>query len=68
MAHAIELDDQIAIGLVFEEAYFSGVDISIITSEVKTVPIIYLAENESVWNVKARVNFFWQVIDKNIKK
>ena len=53
-----ELDDRIALVLVFKVAYFSGVKISITTSEVKKVPIIYFAKVKGVSEVKARIYCF----------
>ena len=55
---ADELDDRIALGLVLEVAHFSGVKISISTSEVRKVAIIYLAKVEGVSEVRARVDLF----------
>ena len=43
-----ELDDLIALCLVLEVAHFSGLDFSISTSEVETVPRTFLAEIEGV--------------------
>ena len=43
-------------------------EISITTSEVRKVPITYLAKIESVSKVRARVNFFGQVFDEEMKK
>ena len=65
---ANELDDRISFGFVFEVANISGVEISITTSEVRKVPITYLAEIESVSKVRAQVNFFGQVIHEEMKK
>ena len=64
---ANDLDDRITFGFVFEVAHIFSVEISITTSEVRKVPITYLAEIESVSKVRAQVNFFGQVLQKEIK-
>ena len=67
-AQANELDYRIPFGLVFEVAHFSGVKISMTTSEFRKVAITNLAKVEGVLKVKARVYFFCQVFHKDVKE
>ena len=67
-AQAYELDYRIHFGLVFEVAHFSGVKISMTTSEVRKVAITYLAKVEGVSKERARVYFLYQVFNKEVKE
>ena len=58
MAQAYELDDRIAFGLVLDVAHISAVYFTILTCEVRKVPIIYLAEVVGVSKMRARVYLF----------
>ena len=57
-SQANELDDRIALGLFLEIAHFSGVQISISTSELRKVAITYLAKVEGVSEVRAQDYLF----------
>ena len=67
-AQANELDVRITFSIVFEVAHISGLEISITKSEVRNVPITYLAEIKSVSKVRVQDNFFGQVFNKEMKK
>ena len=67
-AQANELEYRIPFGLVFELAHFSGVNLSMTTSEVRKMAIINFAKVEGVSKVKARVYFFCQVFHKEVKE
>ena len=57
-AQANELDNRIPFCLVFKVAHFSGVKISMTTSEVRKLAITNLAKLEGVSKVSARVYVF----------
>ena len=67
-AQADKLDDRSTLGLVLEVANFSGVLISITTSELKKVAITNLAKVEGVSKVRALDDFFCQVFHEEMKK
>ena len=54
-AQANKLDDPIAFGFGFEVAHLSGVEISITSSDIRKVPITYLAKIKSVSNIRAEI-------------
>ena len=67
-AQANELDYRIPFGLVFEVAHFTGVTISMTTSEVRKVAITNLAKVEGVSKVRALVYLICKIFHQEVKE